>query len=272
MGAAFAIQVMTGKENNVKKLMEWAFSKCENAQKWVKAIHNVTESTVRVLSEGGLGKVRERAIMPGYIFLEMNYDVDQHNQSAAIPADVWHLIKSIPGVLKQFTSSGQVISADEFQQMLGLEPEEKVEVIVSTDESSVVETEATQVSEVEGAVQNALHQVNTAKTVEERVEAENVLESAEKELESIIEKSYEEPMGATAIELSKIQKKSGKRSSEKGIIASIKVMIKNGKERICFPKTLLKKIISCNISECKSSPNNVIELLMKYVRQKIGIS
>ncbi|GJM78034.1 hypothetical protein HMSSN139_05300 [Paenibacillus sp. HMSSN-139] len=24
MGAAFAIQVMTGKENNVKKLMEWA--------------------------------------------------------------------------------------------------------------------------------------------------------------------------------------------------------------------------------------------------------
>lgn len=271
MGAAFAIQVMTGKEKNVKKLMEWAFSKCENAQNWVKAIHNVTESTVRVLSEGGVGKVRERAIMPGYIFLEMNYDVDQHNQSAAIPADVWHLIKSIPGVLKQFTSSGQVISADEFQQMLGLEPEEQVEVIVSTDESSVVETEATQVSEVEGVVQNALHQVNTAKTVEERVEAEKVLESAEKELEGMIEKSYEEPVGATAIELRQIQK-SATESSEKGIIASIKVMIKNGKERICFPKTLLEKIISCNISECKSSPNNVFKSLMKYVRQKIGIS
>lgn len=266
MGAAFAIQVMTGKEGNVQKLMEWAFSRNENAQKWIKSIHNLTESTVRRLSDGSLGKEIKRAVMPGYIFVEMNYSVDGNNQSAYIPADVWHLIKSIPGVLKQFTNSGQIIGADEFQKMLGLESEElQVEIAVPLQEDSA---ESVQVIEVEGNMEIALHRVNTASTQEERVEAEKTLEVAEQQMKELVEKPYEEAAGVVAAKLSEI-KNSADSSS---VIGKIKTILRNGKEIVRLPKTLLEKIILGTDSQSKQSSHTIIDQLFEYISRQLGTS
>lgn len=62
MGAAFAIQVMTEKEGNVKKLMGWAFSKSKNAKKWIKAMHTFSQGTRRLLDGGELGREIKRAV------------------------------------------------------------------------------------------------------------------------------------------------------------------------------------------------------------------
>ncbi|ALP37947.1 hypothetical protein ASL14_18925 [Paenibacillus sp. IHB B 3084] len=265
MGAAFAIQVMTGKESNVQRLMDWAFSKNENAQKWIKAVHNFTESTVRILSGGNLGKEIKRTIMPGYIFIEMNYSVDENNQSAYIPADVWHLIKSIPGVLKQFTGSGQIIGEEEFRKMLGLDTEEQIEVAIPVQE---IESEASKVNETERNMKNALHQVNTASTKEEQVQAEQALEVAEQQMNDLLEKSYEESVGAVGAELKEIEHDAGSNS----VVSKIKIFLRNSKEIVRFPKMLLEKIIVRTDSKSKPSPYEVVEQLFKHLRQQLGAS
>lgn len=223
MGAAFAIQVMTGKENNVKKLMEWAFARNESAQNWIKAVHTFTTTTRRLLGQGKLGKEIKRAIMPGYIFIEMNYSVDENNCSAHLPVDVWHLIKSIPGVIKQFTGSGQVIGADEFQKMLGLEPEEQqVEIAVPVEETSA----SNEVDEVEKNMKNALHEVNMAKTKEERAQALKALDVAEQQMNVLVEKVYEEPVGVVAKELSGIQQLKNRMAERvRAFVGSVKYFV-----------------------------------------------
>ncbi|MDY7989802.1 transcription termination/antitermination NusG family protein [Paenibacillus polymyxa] len=268
MGAAFAIQVMTGKESNVKKLMEWAFSKSENAQNWIKAIHTFSQGTRRLLDGGELGKEIKRAVMPGYIFLEMNYSVDDNNCSAYLSADVWHLIKSIPGVLKQFTGSGQIIGAEEFHKMLGLDTEEQVEISVPVQE---IGSEASKVNEAERNMKNALHQVNTASTEEERVQAEQALEVAEQQMNEMIEREYEESVGAVAAELKEIQHAAGSNS----VVSKIKAFLRNSKEIVRLPKTLLEKIIMRTDSQSKLPPYTVVDQLFKlfkHLRQQLGTS
>ncbi|QQZ58853.1 hypothetical protein JI735_19165 [Paenibacillus sonchi] len=257
MGAAFAIQVKTGKENNVQKLMEWAFSKSETAQKWIKAIHNFTESTVRILSDGSFGKEIQRAVMPGYIFLEMNYSVDENNQSAYIPADVWHLIKSIPGVLKQFTNSGQIIGAEEFHNMLGLDMEEKIEVAVPVQENATA-SEVSKVNETERGVKEALHQVNIASNEEERVVAEQVLKAAEQNMSQLTETTYEEDKGMVATELVKVKMDS--------LMSRIKTLVRGGKECVRVPKSMMNTIILQIDESDKLSPTVIITRLLNYIR------
>ncbi|MDU0330506.1 transcription termination/antitermination NusG family protein [Paenibacillus sp. 3LSP] len=264
MGAAFAIQVMTGKENNVKKLMEWAFARNESAQNWIKAVHTFTTTTRRLLGQGKLGKEIKRAIMPGYIFIEMNYSVDENNCSAHLPVDVWHLIKSIPGVIKQFTGSGQVIGADEFQKMLGLEPEEQqVEIAVPVEETSA----SNEVDEVEKNMKNALHEVNMAKTKEERAQALKALDVAEQQMNVLVEKVYEEPVGVVAKELSGIQQLKNRMAER------VRAFVRNNKEIVSFPRTFLDKIIySVDLqSKWLQSPRSLITLLFKYLRES-GVS
>ncbi|MCE3203501.1 transcription termination/antitermination NusG family protein [Paenibacillus sonchi] len=257
MGAAFAVQVMTGKENNVQKLMEWAFSKSETAQKWIKAIHNFTESTVRILSDGSFGKEIQRAVMPGYIFLEMNYSVDENNQSAYIPADVWHLIKSIPGVLKQFTNSGQIIGAEEFRNMLGMDTEEKIEVAVPVQDA-VTASEVSKVSETERDIKKALHQVNMASSEEERAVAGQALEAAEQQMSQMTGNTYEESEGLVATALKKL--------ANSGLISRIKTLVRGGKECVRVPKSMMNTIILQTDESDKLSPTVIITRLLNYIR------
>lgn len=143
MGAAFAIQVKTGRETAIKKLVEWAFAQNEVAQKWVKAVHAFTKGTQRMLDDDGrLGKRIEKPVIPGYIFIEMNYSVDDENRTAYLPHQLWHLVKSVPGVLKLFANAGQIIGAETFRELFErLEScEEQVEIAVS-DTSAIEEKE-----------------------------------------------------------------------------------------------------------------------------------
>ncbi|WP_411347094.1 transcription termination/antitermination NusG family protein [Paenibacillus sp. WLX2291] len=235
MGAAFAIQVMTGKESNVKRLMEWAFSKNVNAQKWIKAIHTFSQTTQRVLQSGELGKPVSRASMPGYIFLEMHYAVGEDNTSAYIADDVWHLIKSIPGVLKQFTRSGQIISEEEFEQMLGLDVTDQIEVSTPLGEDTLQE-EAKTLAKAEVNVKLALHQANTAEHPQERNEAEQILEHMIQQEEAIVQGGQKLDTITAELESLDEQQKSHP------IIRTIKSMVRSNKEIVRLPRTTLKCI------------------------------
>lgn len=258
MGAAFAIQVMTGKENNVKKLMEWAFSKSVTAQNWIKAIHTFAQSTRRILDSGELGKEIQRAVMPGYIFLEMHYSVEDTNQSAYIPADVWHLIKSIPGVIKQFTQSGQIIGAEEFNKMLGLDVEEKIEVAVPVQEEGASLSETALVRESEHQVKEALHQMNMATTDDERAAAKQALEVAEQQMNQMMEVEFEEDKDSVGTELKKVK--------NTGLLSKIKALVRGGKEYIRLPKVMLDTIILQEDKTDNPTPATIITLLMNYIR------
>lgn len=164
MGAAFAIQVKTGMEGNVKKLMEWAFERNTNAQKWIKGVHTFSNGTRKLKKDGNLGKLIEKAAMPGYLFIEMNYSQDEYNNTAYLPADLWHLIKSVPGVLRQFTKAGELIGVEQFDELLQkLTVEEQVEAAVPVVENEV-------------QVKEALHTYNMAISSEEKIEAEIMID------------------------------------------------------------------------------------------------
>lgn len=257
MGAAFAIQVMSGKESNVKRLMEWAFSKNANAQKWIKEIHTFTQSTQRALQSGELGKPVSRALMPGYIFLEMNYSVDGENTSAYIADDIWHLIKSVPGVLKQFTRTGQIISTEEFGQMLGLDLEDQVEVAVplSIEETDHDEEE---LAIAESRVLNSLHQVNMAKTPQERAEAEKVYDEAvQNEAELLYGHDQVESISSELESLDEQHKSNP-------IISRIKSILRNDREIVRFPKSMLQRI---GVPEHdKPLAHVVIDRLRQFIR------
>ncbi|WP_027093277.1 transcription termination/antitermination NusG family protein [Cohnella thermotolerans] len=135
MGAAFAVQVMTGRESAVKKLLEWAFDRNEQAQKWVKSVHAFTQGTTKLLN-GKLGKRVERPVVPGYIFVEMNYHADDENYTAYLSAEIWHLIRRVPGVLKLFADAGQIIGSETFRQLFErLETQDQVEITVPDQEA-----------------------------------------------------------------------------------------------------------------------------------------
>lgn len=267
MGAAFAIQVMSGKETNVKKLMDWAFARNESASQWIKAVHTFTTSTRRLLGNGKLGKEIKRAIMPGYIFIEMNYKVDRNNQSAYLPAEIWHLIKSVPGVLRQFTGAGQVIGADEFDKMLGIEGPEEVEVSVPVEEKS----EALVVDRVGNEVRNARHKMNTASTIEDKVRAEKELEQAELIENELITTEYQESVSEVEREIRRVRNS----GSKNNIISRIKVFLRDKKEIVRLPKILLEKIIVQFRFQSKSDfpePTSIMSCLMDMLRKEVDIN
>lgn len=267
MGAAFAIQVMSGKETNVKKLMDWAFARNESATQWIKAVHTFTTSTRRLLGKGKLGKEIKRAIMPGYIFVEMNYKVDRNNQSAYLPAEIWHLIKSIPGVLKQFTGAGQIIGSEEFQNMLGIVGMEEVEVSVPMEEKS----ETLVVERIENEVREARHKVNTASTIEDKVRAEKELEQAEMIESEMISAGYHESVNTVEKEIRNVQKV----KSTNSIVSSIKVFLRQKKEIVRFPLILLNKIIDQFSLQSKQDfpeSQSLISYLLASLRKEVDIN
>jgi len=173
MGAAFAIQVKTGREQSVKKLIEWAFERNEIAQRWVKAVHTFTQRTAKMLDDTGrLGKHTERPIIPGYIFIEMNYAVDDENRTAYLPHQLWHLVKSVPGVLKLFANAGQIIGSETFQELFErIEPQIQNEQVEVTVPEMIME---------EHEMVAACAAFNDAQTVHEKRRAEQTLKRIEK--------------------------------------------------------------------------------------------
>lgn len=225
MGAAFAIQVMTGREQDVVKMMNYVLERNTTAQKWVKGIHAFVEKTCRLLKSGKLGKVVERPVMPGYIFLEMDYEVDEYNTSAHLPAEVWHLVKSIPGVLKQFTRAGQVIGAEEFGRMLGVEREEEVEVVVPVEEQVSEEVEL-ELEEAEQQLSEALHEANMVSAPADRAKAEQGVVRALGRIQALTDKHFDE---SDLIEYT-------------GADQAIKALIHKGKKIVRFPQIWFKQL------------------------------
>lgn len=88
MGSAFAVQAMTGKENKVKALLEW-FAHNENAQKWIKDVHTFTQGARRLLGKDDMGERIERPVIRSFSYL---------------PANLWHLVKKLNDVLRNFES------------------------------------------------------------------------------------------------------------------------------------------------------------------------
>ena len=176
MGAAFAIQVKTGRESAVKKLVEWALERNEQAQRWVKAVHAFTLGSSKMLSNGKLGKRVERPVIPGYIFVEMNYKADDHNRTAYLSAEIWHMIRRVPGVLKLFADAGQIIGSETFEQLFErVETEDQVEITVPDQDAEIAA---------------ACAAYNDAATPREKKEAEQKLKQIES-LESRIKRLAE---------------------------------------------------------------------------------
>jgi transcription antitermination factor NusG len=174
MGAAFAIQVKTGREQSVKKLVEWVFARNEIAQRWVKAVHAFTQRTAKMLDDTGrLGKQTERPVIPGYIFIEMNYAVDDENCTAYLPHQLWHVVKSVPGVLKLFANAGQIIGAETFRELFErIEPQMQQEQV----EIAVAETTAEETKEMVAACTV----YNAAESAQDKRQAEQTLKRIEK--------------------------------------------------------------------------------------------
>lgn len=267
MGAAFAIQVMTGREGNVKKLMDWAFGQNEQAMSWVKAVHTLASSTQRVV-KGGLGKVKEKPLMPGYVFIEMNYASDANNQTAYLPAELWHLIKGIPGVIRQFTGAGQIIGADVFEELFGKVEEEQVEMVAPT-----VEKEGTvaEVVQAEKDVQQALHEVNMAETPAERIAAEEKLEEAITVEQKLIHQEPQAEQGPVAEQLNEL-KQHVSATKAGHILDKAKAFIKNQKEIVRLPKSLFFKyagvLMNLTRPEALSIPD-LVAVLVQGLKQDV---
>lgn len=267
MGAAFAVQVMTGKENNVKKLMDWAFGQNEQAQNWVKAVHTLASSTQRVI-KSGLGKVKEKPLMPGYVFIEMNYSSDSNNQSAYLPADLWHLIKGIPGVIRQFTGAGQIIGAEVFEEMFGKVDEDLVEVAVP-----VVEKEGSdpKLVQAEKNVQCALHGVNTAHTPNEKKLAEEQLDQAVMAEEELLNRELQPERGPVAENLEEL-KQTVTATQASSILSKAKAFMKNQKEIIQLNKQLFLKYAGHLLFRDSSDPTSVstlIQTILQALKQEV---
>ena len=164
MGSVFAVQVMTGMEKNVQKLLNWSLQQMQDHE--VKEIHTFCQETRRVLASGDLGTPIDRVFMPGYVFIEM---VEASIEE--VSAVLWHMIKKIPGVVKQFTSMCQSISAEEFKRMKGLDFEPHVEMVI--EEEPDVDHSLLQ---YEDEIADILHMVNTTISREDREQAELTLQ------------------------------------------------------------------------------------------------
>lgn len=223
MGSAFAIQVMTGKENKVKALLDWAFARNENAQKWIKAVHTFTQGTRRLLGKDDMGKRIERAVIPGYIFIEMNYMVNEDNISSYLPADLWHLVKSVPGVLKLFANAGQIIGNDTFQAMIeSIDTEEQVEASIAVEEPNEIP---------------AIIEFNEATTPEQKKQAEDKLTQIDET------KTYTEQIE---------EMKRGEPLTKPNLLDRCKTFLRRNKDVIRFPLSLYVEIIN------RIDPRNVL--------------
>ncbi len=241
MGAAFAIQVFTGRECNVKKMLDWTIQRNELGKNWIKEIHTFTQGTQKLLESGKLGKRVEKASLPGYIFIEMNYRQDDNNTSAYIPAELWHLIQSIPGVLRQFTKAGQIIGADSFESLIGrLLGEDSIEVAV-------------EISNNDAQVATANHAFNVACSPELKHEAENMIVQLESE-QTISE------------QIDEITSK---------VTVRVQAFIKHQKEVIRFPISLFEQTLNsstANGSSKQLQPRDFIPLLLKKLHTEVMLS
>lgn len=240
MGAAFAIQVFTGRESNVKKMLDWTIQRSEVAKAWIKEVHTFTQGTQKLLESGKLGKRVERAALPGYIFIEMNYRQGDNNTSAYIPAELWHLIKSIPGVLRQFTRAGQIIGADSFESL--------IERLVGEDQVEA----SIEIANNDEEMATAIHAYNVASTPEKQ-EAESKivqLESAQ---------TISEQVGD-------LKTKAAER---------IKTFIKRQKEVVRFPISLFEQTLNRNLnreSREQVQPQEFIRLLFKTLQSEVMLN
>lgn len=242
MGSAFAVQVITGKEQHAKKLMEWAFERNETARKWVKAVHTFTQGTRRLLESGKLGKNVERAAMPGYIFIEMNYSQDNNNSSAYLPPELHHLVKSVPFILNVFSRAGQMIGSEVFNDLAdSIDMNDQIEV--SQD-----------IPDHDNDIKEAVHDLNVA-SISERADAEAKLVAYENK------KLLSE-------EISELK------SAMKELF---EIVIKNNKEVIRFPASLFDKVIK-NIYDCNqfdkylTKPLFFLPRLLRYIRSVVDIN
>lgn len=241
MGSAFAIQVFTGRESNVKKMLDWMIERNDLAKSWIKEIHTFSQGTQKLLDSGKLGKRVERAALPGYIFIEMNYRQDEYNTSAYIPAELWHLIQNIPGVLRQFTKSGQIIGAESFESLIGrLLGEDSIEVAV-------------EISNNDKEVATTNHAYNVASTPELKREAENKITQLESEL--TISEQIEDLITKVSVR--------------------VQAFIRRQKEVVRFPISLFEQTLN-NANENESNklqkPKDFIPLLLKTLHTEVMLN
>jgi|GEM_PF-6053461 len=238
MGAAFAIQVKTGREAQVRRLVEWALSENENAQKWVKAVHAFTQGTRRLLGKKKMGKRIEKPVVPGYIFIEMNYRVDDLNRTAYLPADVWHAIRRVPGVVRLFASAGQIIGAETFEELLKrLDTEERVEATVP-------------VPDREKAVREVVKEFNEARTTAEKKAAHRRLKTVDADTATVTE------------QLEEMKKKL------ESIVNRIKTFLREKKETVRIPLSLFTRALrTLRVPRREAvAPETAVSLVLRTLR------
>lgn len=266
MGAAFAIQVMTGKENNVKRLMEWAFARSEQAKSWVKEVHTLASSTQRV-GKTGLGKEKKKPLLPGYVFIEMNYASDK--STAHLPAELWHLVKGIPGVIRQFTGAGQIIGSDIFEELSSKVESDQVEVFVP-----VAEQEGTvpEVVQAEKAVRQTLHEVNMTESPAQRAAAEEKLEEVLATEQELIHQKPQPEQGPIAEQLDVLKQKAQGQPHKVGLLAKAKSFLKNQKEVLQVPKTLFMRYWDVLMSDGVPDSFSVVQRLLDALARERDVS
>lgn len=263
MGAAFAIQVMTGKENNVKRLMEWAFARSEQAKSWVKAVHALTSSSQRV-GKTGLGKVREKPLLPGYVFVEMNYASDK--STAHLPAELWHLVKGIPGVIRQFTGAGQIIGSDVFEELSSKVLVDQVEVAVPVTEQ---EGTVPEVVQAEKAVQQTLHEANMAETPVQRAAAEEKLVEVLAAEQALIHQEPKLEQGPIAEQLEVMKQEVQDQPNKVGLLEKVKSYLKNQKEVLNVPKSLFMRCWDALMSEGIPDAVSIVQRLLDALARDV---
>jgi transcription antitermination factor NusG len=212
MGAAVAIQVKTGMEMNVKKMIDWAVERNDIARNTISAVHTFSQMTQRLV-KGGLGKQVTRMQFPGYIFIEMI-------SGGIFPAELWHLIKGVPGVLKLMADAGHVIEEDVFHELVGkINSEDQIEVSVPIAETNTEK-------------KHALIKFNQASNVGEKREVEASLR--EIEARQTITEQLEEVMGKHTVQPT---------CTSQSLLQRCKVLLKEKKEILRCPISIFRHLM-----------------------------
>lgn len=143
--SVFAIQCYTGEELKVIKKLEYLLQK--RPYPLVKAVHAFKTYQQKFRGEDTARKEFKSAV-PGYIFIELN------NGYHTLPADIWHLVKSIPKVCRIFRDKIPEEEIKQFFESVDVEPDIEVKLShpAKTEEELVAEEQET------------LHEANMAGT------------------------------------------------------------------------------------------------------------
>ncbi|GGA35371.1 hypothetical protein GCM10007416_05250 [Kroppenstedtia guangzhouensis] len=156
-------------------------------------------------------KGRMRSVLPGYILVELN--VNYHT----LPAQLWHLIKSVPKVIG--VVSRNHIPKDQLEHFFEIaEVERETEVQVSLED---------EIHSVEDRVRELLHQANTTADVKEKKQR---FEAVEEDPKTMVER------------VNDIKESVRPNNRLQRLIQRSKAFVRRGKETFVLPIRLIEKI------------------------------